>query len=73
MPIDADVDDLTLRPLDREKLFAIFKELEFRTLSERVAKRLDRENDSAAVTADVRKPSPGSTPLCLISMTKPHI
>jgi len=62
VPIDADVDDLTLRPLDREKLFAIFKELEFRTLSERVAKRLDRENDSAAVTADVRKPSPGSTP-----------
>lgn len=62
VPIDADPDDLTLRPLDREKLFAIFKELEFRTLSERVAKRLDRENDSAAVTPDVKKSKSGSTP-----------
>lgn len=43
VPIDAEPDDLKRLPEDREKLFAIFKELEFRTLKERVERRLDGE------------------------------
>ncbi len=41
VPVDVRPDDLVRRPVDRDKLFAIFKELEFKTLAERVARRLD--------------------------------
>ena len=44
VPVDADPDSLVRKPADRAKLFAIFKELEFKSLMDRVAKRLDKES-----------------------------
>lgn len=41
VPVDLKPDDLIRRPVDRDKLFAIFRELEFKTLLDRVARRLD--------------------------------
>ena len=43
VPVDADPEDLVRQREDREKLFAIFKELEFKSLKDRVAKRLDAD------------------------------
>lgn len=43
VPVDVKPDDLERRPEDRDKLFAIFKELEFKTLTDRVRKRLEGE------------------------------
>lgn len=40
-PVEINPADLVRRAVDREKLFAIFAELEFRTLADRVRKRLD--------------------------------
>ncbi len=42
VPVGIEPDDLVRRPVDRDKLFAIFRELEFKTLMDRVAKRLDK-------------------------------
>ncbi len=41
VPVDVDPGSLEARPADREKLFAIFKDLEFKSLVARVARRLD--------------------------------
>ena len=41
VPITLNIDDLKRKATDRDKLFAIFRELEFKTLTERVKKRLD--------------------------------
>lgn len=41
VPVKETPDDLVRKKEDRDKLFAIFKEMEFRSLSERVARRLD--------------------------------
>lgn len=43
VPVSVVPDDLLRRPADRDKLFAIFRELEFKTLADRVARRLDSE------------------------------
>ena len=43
VPVDEMPEDLVRKKEDREKLFAIFKELEFKSLRDRVAKRLDAE------------------------------
>ena len=48
VPIEQNPDDLVRRPEDREKLFAIFKELEFKTLTERVKKRLSSGESAGA-------------------------
>ena len=40
VPVDVKPDDLIRKPEDKDKLFAIFKELEFRSLRERVERRL---------------------------------
>ena len=40
VPMDIEPDELKRQPEDKDKLFAIFKELEFRSLRERVEKRL---------------------------------
>ena len=45
VPIDEKPEDLVRKPEDTEKLFAIFKELEFRSLKERVEKRLGGSSD----------------------------
>lgn len=42
VPVNVRPDDLMRKPVDREKLFSIFKELEFKTLIERVNKRIDQ-------------------------------
>ncbi len=47
VPVKEKPDDLQARRPDREKLFAIFKELEFKSLADRVAKRLDAESAPA--------------------------
>lgn len=57
VPVDVDPADLERRPADRNKLFAIFKELEFKSLAERVARRLDnadvsKEKSRTASAAD---------------------
>ena len=43
VPVDITPDELERKPEDTEKLFAIFKELEFRSLKDRVEKRLGME------------------------------
>lgn len=44
VPVEVKPEDLQRKKEDREKLFAIFKELEFKSLRDRVEKRLDGEN-----------------------------
>ena len=41
VPVEITADELLVKEPDRDKLFAIFKELEFKSLTERVKKRLD--------------------------------
>ena len=41
VPLDMNPEDLEKKPEDTEKLFAIFKELEFRSLTDRVRRRLE--------------------------------
>lgn len=41
VPVEENPEDLVRKQEDRDKLFAIFKELEFKSLRDRVAKRLD--------------------------------
>lgn len=41
VPVEKQPEELIRKPEDREKLFAIFNELEFKSLRDRVAKRLD--------------------------------
>ena len=44
VPVEESPDDLVRKPEDKEKLFAIFKELEFKSLSDRVAKRISGQS-----------------------------
>lgn len=46
VPLDIRPDDLERKGIDRDKLFAIFRELEFKSLAERVRRRLDGEENS---------------------------
>lgn len=50
-PVEEDPESLVARTPDREKLFAIFKELEFKSLADRVRRRLDSERENAAAKA----------------------
>lgn len=43
VPVELEVSDLERRPADRDKLFAIFKELEFKSLIDRVGRRMNAE------------------------------
>lgn len=56
VPLDLRPDDLERKEVDRDKLFAIFKELEFRSLAERVRKRLDGEQATAPHAKTESKP-----------------
>ena len=69
VPVTESPDDLIRKKEDRDKLFAIFREMEFRSLSERVARRLDSSRNAKTVS---RQPSlfddlddnvPGDIPL----------
>ncbi len=53
VPVDADPKDLVRKPEDRDKLFAIFKELEFKSLGDRVARRLNEAQPSGDKKATV--------------------
>lgn len=63
VPMDVTPEDLQFREPDREKLFAIFRSLEFKTLLDRVARRLDGGKASsgapspAAASSDARAAS----------------
>lgn len=56
VPVELEVSDLEHRPADRDKLFAIFKELEFKSLIDRVGRRMNAEEK-----ADASKSSPRSS------------
>lgn len=43
VPIDASPDSLAVKEPDKQRLFAIFKELEFKSLSDRIERRLRQE------------------------------
>lgn len=63
VPLDVDPDDLDCRHPDVDKLFAIFRSLEFRSLQERVAKRLDVAGEAATKNEEAPKKNasqPGS-------------
>lgn len=47
VPVDIDLDSLRLSRPDTDRLFAIFRDLEFRTLTERVRRRLSEESGAA--------------------------
>lgn len=53
VPLDIKPNDLERKGIDRDKLFAIFKELEFKSLTERVRKRLD--GDYSRITDDKKE------------------
>lgn len=50
-PVEVDPDSLEARPVDKEKLFAIFKELEFKSLIDRVGRRLSPVHSAPAPPA----------------------
>lgn len=47
VPLEFKPDDLERKEIDRDKLFAIFRDLEFKSLSDRVQRRLDGANTLA--------------------------
>ncbi len=59
VPMDVRTEDLLYKEPDRDKLFAIFRSLEFKTLLDRVARRLDggKVSRSTAASADTRSAS----------------
>ncbi len=66
VPVDASPGDLVRKPEDRDKLFAIFKELEFKTLRDRVARRIDDEaREKRGVDAAGAKQSASGFPTSL--------
>ncbi len=50
VPMDISPADLQRKPADRDKLFAIFKELEFKSLAERVNRRMNAEEKQETKT-----------------------
>lgn len=51
VPVELEVSDLERRPADRDKLFAIFKELEFKSLIDRVGRRMNAEEKADVSSA----------------------
>lgn len=62
VPIEAKPEELIRKPADLDKLFSIFKELEFRTLRERVERRVASDKSSAGGKA------PGGFPTSLFDL-----
>lgn len=54
VPVGVTPDELRRQEVDREKLFAIFNELEFKTLAQRVARRLDEESSDKSSSKSSR-------------------
>lgn len=61
VPIEIDEETLRVKPADTSKLFAIFDELEFRTLRQRVEKRISAAGGETSATAE--KAPVSSTPM----------
>lgn len=59
VPVDATPESLALGEIDKDRLFAIFKELEFKSLIDRVGRRLMAENSSSTPSGN-QSPSPKS-------------
>ena len=57
VPVETDVDALLRKHEDTDKLFAIFKELEFKSLKDRVKKRIESETPAAPLQKE--KPADG--------------
>lgn len=55
VPVEESIEDLRLRPADRDKLFAIFKELEFKTLIDRVGRRMNADEKPFVNSQSVKK------------------
>lgn len=62
VPIDATPDSLTLGKVDEERLFEIFKELEFRTLADRIKRRLASEKQTDGGKSPERARCEGGSP-----------
>lgn len=70
VPVDATPDSLKFGEMDKDKLFSIFKELEFKSLIDRVGRRIMAENSSATPSGNksaapaktISKNSPSSQP-----------
>lgn len=62
VPVEVEISDLQRKPADREKLFDIFKELEFKTLIDRVGRRINAE-EKPFITAQKPKQSDGTLSL----------
>ena len=60
VPVDATPDSLALGEVDKDKLFAIFKELEFKSLIDRVGRRIMAEK-STAIPSGNKAPSAAKT------------
>lgn len=54
VPVELEISDLERRPADRDKLFAIFKELEFKSLIDRVGRRMNAEEKADASISSPR-------------------
>ncbi|MDE7346408.1 MAG: DNA polymerase I [Muribaculaceae bacterium] len=61
VPVDATPDGLALGKVDKDRLFAIFKELEFKSLAERIGRRL-KEEESPAMRSTNSTHASHSTP-----------
>ena len=62
VPVDIEISDLQRKPADRDKLFAIFKELEFKSLIDRVGRRINAE-EKPFINAQKPKQSDGTLSL----------
>lgn len=62
VPIDASPDSLIVGQIDEDKLFGIFKELEFRTLADRIKRRINSERREASVAVLPKNPVDLSQP-----------
>lgn len=61
VPVELSLDDLRRRPADREKLFSLFKDLEFKSLIDRVGRRLNAEEKPFINSQNcANSPSPSS-------------
>ena len=58
VPLDATPDSLALGKVDKDRLFAIFKELEFKTLIDRVGRRLMTAESATTPSGNATSPLP---------------
>ena len=56
VPIEATPDSLAIGKIDEERLFAIFRELEFKSLADRIKRRIDADTKEAAKEAGKSAP-----------------